>query len=212
MLQSRDFASKMSSEQAKRVRELLAGADEDQYRPFTNMAIVQTMRSMLAALIEASMDDVHLFDEHLDSGKIHFKDLQSGEQFLLKSERSRAREMRSKIENTPIEGFDPALTAVPEIVTALFYEFKGGLLTLGRARVEVVRSPGSRAEYFMLEPRTEVGCWDSAHPQESTKGQLPGSPTNSDAFPQDDDDDFDGLGGAALDEAVNSAFDADDDR
>lgn len=174
--------------------------DEDSWReqlPSIRMAVIMQMRSMVGALIHAQMPHVELDDRYRESGKVQFRCISDGEQFLLKSDRFRQREMIRKINDVPFPGWDGRER---ELVTAVFYrfEFGGRRLALSQALVEVDRSSAGDTRYFQLEDVRALGVFDmdddgEVHPVADGHQPFPRKRSDPDpsVFEQPDSDEFD---------------------
>lgn len=191
----------MSALQQRRVAALVD--DEDSWReqlPSIRMAGIMQMRSMAGALIHAQMPHVELEDHYRESGKVQFRCVDGGEQFLLKSDRFRQREMTRKINDVSFPGWDERER---ELVTAVFYrfEFGGRRLTLSQALVEVDRSSPGNARYFQLEDVRHLGVFDidddgEVHPVADVHQSFPLERTDPgpSVFEQPFSDEFDEFG------------------
>lgn len=160
LLTSRRFATEVSALQQRRVAALVEDEDSwPQQLPSIRMAAIMQMRSMVGALIHAQMPHVQLDDRYRESGKVQFRCIDGGEQFLLKSDRFRQREMSRKVNDVPFPGWDDGDR---ELVTAAFYRFESGgrRLTLSQALVEVDRSTAGETRYFQLEDARLLGVFD----------------------------------------------------
>lgn len=200
LLTSRRFATEVSALQQRRVAAL--ADDEDSWReqlPSIRMAGIMQMRSMAGALIHAQMPHVELEDHYRESGKVQFRCIDGGEQFLLKSDRFRQREMTRKINDVPFPGWDERER---ELVTAVFYrfDFGGRRLALSQAQVEVDRSSAGKTRYFQLEDARDLGVFDidddgEIHPVADTHQPLLLERTDatSSVFEQPVSDEFDEL-------------------
>lgn len=196
LLTARGFAAEVSLLQQHRTSEYVG--DEplvNEMMPSSRMAIIMQMRSMLGSLIQASMEDIELITAHFDAGKVHFRDRVSGEEFVLKSDRFREREMTQRYHDTPFPDWEH-LGPERELVTALFYRFDGSrLLTLSRAQVEIDRRGSGRPRFFLLEPTIELGRFlatvdGDVRLVEETE-ELAAADGSSTQFEQAGDDDFD---------------------